>query len=341
MRRDSYLKIAAELLGVLAALALVAAFGLTRPAPRPVTVIASAPVPKPAPRTPPKPLIVPRRETPPAPAPTLDREAIAEAEAQVASARNDRARAEARAAEAADRLGVAQTRAATAVKGYRTLASSIRDPGPRFRSARARGEVLKVERDRLQGELMALNEAPRPRRKVLIDKSPVARPTEGEEFHFEVLGDRIAFIDLERLLDRVKTDARSQIRMSNGTRPIQGTVGPVGAFSIQYEVSRLDDGSNPRMGNFGLSGWEVVPEREVRGETFAMAAGPVSEFSRAINRLNPARDSVTMWVYPDGFPLYRQMREALHARGFLVAARPLPEGMTIKGSPTGSTSAAQ
>jgi hypothetical protein len=48
-----------------------------------------------------------------------------------------------------------------------------------------------------------------------------------------------------------------------------------------------------------------------------------------------------MWVYADGFPLYRRLRDELHARGFLVAARPLPEGMTIKGSPSGSLSAGQ
>ena len=188
---------------------------------------------------------------------------------------------------------------------------------------------------------MALSEAPRPRRKVLVDKSPVAKKADGEEFHFEVRGDRVAFIDVERLLDKVKTDARVKIRLSNGSKPASGTVGPVGAFQMSYDVERLDDGSNPRVGNFGLSAWEIVPAYASRGESFEAALGPASDFSRAIRRLNPARDVVTMWIYPDAFPLYRKLRDTLHAQGFLVAARPLPEGSSIRGSPSGSASSAQ
>ncbi len=336
MRRESHLKIAVELLGLLAAMVAVAYFGLARPTPKPLPLVASA-EPKP-----PKAATKPSSPAPAvAPAPILDEAAIAKAEAEVEAVRKDRSRAEARALAAADRLRSAQTRSASASLVHRSLASTIRDPTPKLQHARSRGELLKAERDKLQGELMALNEAPRPRRKVLVDKSPVAKLAQGEEFHFEVRGDRVAFIDLERLLDRVKTDARVQLRLSNNTSSATGTVGPVGAFLIHYEVARVDDGSNPRVGNYGLSSWEIVPEHDLRGETFSTANGPASNFSRAIHRLNPARDVVTLWVYPDGFPLYRQLREDLHNRGFLVAARPLPAGMTIKGSPSGSSSSAQ
>ncbi|MDB5352292.1 MAG: hypothetical protein JWN86_3539 [Planctomycetota bacterium] len=337
MRRESYLKLAAELIGLLAAMAAVAIFGLAKPAPKPITV-ARAGTPKPK-TVPPQPAPVALPTAPPAA--KIDEVALAKAEEDFASVLGDRTRAEARAVQAADRLRLAQARAGAATVAHRTLASTIRDPTPRLQAARSRGELLKAERDRLQGELMALNEAPRPRRKVLVDKSPVAKLSEGEEFHFEVRGDRVAFIDLERLLDRVKTDARVQLRLGNNTRSAAGTVGPVGSFLIHYEVSRVDDGSNPRMGNYGLSAWEIVPEHDLRGETFTTALGAASNFSRAIHRLNPARDVVTLWIYPDGFPLYRQLRETLHAQGFLVAARPLPAGMTIKGSPSGSASSAQ
>jgi hypothetical protein len=84
-----------------------------------------------------------------------------------------------------------------------------------------------------------------------------------------------------------------------------------------------------------------VPEFEGRGETYEQAKSPSSDFSRAINRLNPARATITMWIYPDGFVLYRKLRDELHAQGYLVAARPLPAGMAIRGSPAGSISAGQ
>ena len=93
--------------------------------------------------------------------------------------------------------------------------------------------------------------------------------------------------------------------------------------------------------SYDLRGWEVVPTFEGRGETYEATRRPISEYTRAIGRLNPGRSTVTMWVYPDGFALYRRLRDDLHARGFTVAARPLPDNMAIRGSPSGSLSAGQ
>ena len=92
---------------------------------------------------------------------------------------------------------------------------------------------------------------------------------------------------------------------------------------------------------YDLRAWEIVPEFESRGETYEATRNPISEFSRAINRINPARVTITLWVYPDSFTLYRRLRNELVDRGFSVAARPLPDGMTIRGSPLGTQSAAQ
>jgi hypothetical protein len=153
----------------------------------------------------------------------------------------------------------------------------------------------------------------------------------------------VAFIDLDALIEQLKTDARIQLRMMTVPRPIRGLVGPVGAFSIRYEM--MPGGIGVEGGgvnaSFDLTGWEIVPEQDLRGESIETAVAPASDFLRAINRLDPARDAVTLWVYPDGFELYRPLRDALHERGFLVSARPLPETMPIRGSPSGSLSAGQ
>ena len=328
MIRDSYPRIAAPILGVIALMTGIA-LAMPRPAPTP---------PSPAPPAP------PRAAAPPpvvAPPPTVDAKAISRATSELDAARDAADRAARRAQEAAEGLRSAQAQTDSAATVQRRFASIRTDPSSRLQAARSEGERIKVEQDKLRGELQALSEAPRPRRKVLIDKSPVAKKAEGEEFHFEVRADRVSFIDVERLLDKVKTDARVKIRLTNGARPASGSVGPIGAFEMAYEVERIDDGSNPRVGNFGLSAWEIVPAYSARGETYDAALGPASDFARAIRRLNPARDVVTMWIYPDGFALYRRLRDTLHAQGFLVAARPLPEGSSIRGSPSGSASSAQ
>lgn len=341
MRRDSYLSVAVPLLALAATMAAIARFGLAPPpAPAPIPTPPPAPIAKARPKRP-RPIPAPPRPHSTPARPTVDEAAIRRAEGELEAAAALSERAIHRAQEAAEGLQAAQSEAASAAEAHRVLAATPSPADEALRVAHDRGERIRAERDRIGAELLALNASPRPRRKPLIDKSPVAKRSDGEEFHFEVRGDRVAFIDLDRLLDRVKTDARVQLRLSNGLRPATGTVGPIGAFGMAYEVSRIDDGENPRMGNFGLTGWEIVPARNDRGETYAAAMGPASDFARAIRRLDAGHDIITLWVYPSGFATYRQFRDTLHAQGFLVAARPLPEGVSIRGSPSGSASSAQ
>ena len=239
----------------------------------------------------------------------------------------------------------AKLAAADAASG-RTLALRLRDPSSEITRASSRGGFLRTERDRLKDEVAALRKAPRPKPKQLADKNPVAKPAGGEEYHFELRRNRVTFIDLDRLLQLVKSDAQIRIRINDSARVIESQVGPAGSFSLQYALARsipgsIEDLMERRGISYDLRSWELVPEFEGRGETFEVTRSPASEFARAINRLNPSRATITMWIYPDGFALYRKLRDDLHSRGYLVAARPLPEGLSIRGSPAGSLSAGQ
>lgn len=316
-------------------------------APKDVAAVVKAPAieaprklparPKPAPPAPPAPVMPPR---------PIDRAAVAQAEASLDAASGDRARAEARADEAARLLAAATERAAVDASLARKLAYTVRDPSSRLTQVAARGAFLRADRDRLKDEVAALRKAPRPRAKLLTDKNPVAKATSGEEYHFELRRNRVTFIEMDRLLELVRSDVRMKVRREGLQQTIESHVGPVGAFSMQYVLGfsmplSMSDVVDRRRISVELQGWELVPEFEGRGETYEQARLPSSEFARAINRLNPGRATVTMWIYPDGFALYRKLRDDLHARGYLVAARPLPEGMTIRGSPAGSVSAGQ
>ena len=341
---ESYGRLIAQLLGGVAgliALGIVVASS-ARPEPKPQTPIVSLTRSVPKPVTAPPMVAMPKRPEPP----KLDRGAVASAEADLDAVARERARAEARADEAAKRLADASTQAAADARSSRTLASRVRDPGPRIAQAAARGGFLKGERDKLKTELATLSRAPRPKAKDLSNKNPVARPSDGEEFHFEIRRDRVSYVDLDRLIALVKADAQLRIRLSDGARSVDNQVGPVGAFSLRYVMGRaLPAGFNDlverRSISYDLRGWEVVPQYDGRGETYEATLRPISDFARVVNRINPARSTVTMWVYPDGFPLFRKLRDDLHSRGYTVAARPLPDGMTIRGSPSGSLSAGQ
>jgi len=293
----------------------------------------------------PRPMALAEPTQAPAP-PQIDRAAVGQAEAELDAASRDRARADARASAMARRLSVATTRAATDAARARKLAFLVRDPSTRIAQASTRGGFLKGERDKIQKELTALRQLPRPKSESILSKAPVARPAFGNEYHFELWRNRITFIDLDRLMDLMRHDAQIRIRMSDRSPALSNKIGPVGAFSFEYELVRAVPGSMEELlerksVHFELSGWELLPESENRGETFEATRGPLSEFSRAINRLNPEHSTITLWVYPDSFTLFRQIRDQLTERGFSVAARPLPKGMTIRGSSMGTRSAAQ
>jgi hypothetical protein len=152
-------------------------------------------------------------------------------------------------------------------------------------------------------------------------------------------------VNLDRLLELAKADAQVRIRMADRTGMITSQVGPIGAFSLTYVLGRAQPGLEELMERnsirFDLRGWEVVPASDSRGDTYEATRNPISQYAMAIKRLTPGRSVVTMWVYPDSYKLFRQLRDELNAAGFSVAGRPLPEGMTIRGSPMGSVSAAQ
>jgi len=350
--RESYVKALANLASVLVALAalgVVVASGRPPAVPktaRPPLAVAR-PVkakPKAAPR---QPAPVVAAVPPPPEPPKLDEVAVGKAEQALDALSRDRARAEARAEAAARRLADAATRAAADARAAKTLAFRVRDPSTRIARASARGNFLKSERDRLKSEVGVLATAPRPRAKVLSNKNPVARPSDGNEFHFELRHNRVSFVDLERLLKLVKSDALLRIRLSDGGRIVDNQVGPVGPFSMHYILAKtlpagLEDLIERRGGmSYDLRGWEIVPAFEGRGEGYEVTRQPFSEYARAISRLSPLKATVTLWVYPDSFPLFRKLRDDLQARGYVVAARPLPEGMAIRGSPSGSLSAGQ
>ena len=341
VKRPTYWKVIGDLV-LLASVLGVVSFISLRPVkrqetPRPTLTVPTVTHP-PAPRP------TPRVSASTSRAPELDRVAVGKAEAELDAAARDRARADARAADAALRLENAQTDAASVALRVKTLAERVRDPRARVDAAQARGELLQVEIQMLVDEMKGLAATPRPKRTSIVDRSPVAKPTRGGEYHFELHNGRAAYIDLDRLIELTKADARMQLRNGLAGRTIRSRVGPVGAFSLAYELGRSGiglDGSGGARADYDLVGWQIIPRNELRGESLEQALRPTSEFRRAVSRLSPSSATITIWVYPDSFALYRKLRDVLHDAGFLVAARPLPTGMPIRGSPSGSISAGQ
>jgi hypothetical protein len=75
-------------------------------------------------------------------------------------------------------------------------------------------------------------------------------------------------------------------------------------------------------------------------ETAEQALQRGSTFLRTIETAGPSA-TLTFWVYSDSFDAQRQLQDYAQSKGWRVAARPLPDGIPIAGSPQGSKSLAQ
>lgn len=175
--------------------------------------------------------------------------------------------------------------------------------------------------------------------------TPLSREIQGKEIHFRLLDNRVVYLPIDELMERLRPHVAHQRDrlMRDGVQ--RGQVGPFAGFRMDYvlEAHRLSVVDELRRGTsmtIGVSDWRLVPEPDLATESGDDALKDGSDFLRALRRADPDT-TITMWVYPDSFDLYRRLQEFAHKENLTVAARPLPFGIPIAGSPHGSRSSGQ
>jgi hypothetical protein len=177
--------------------------------------------------------------------------------------------------------------------------------------------------------------------------TPISRAVDRNEAHFQLSGGAIIHIPLQELLDQFQTDAQRKVYKLRELPEITETIGPVDGFRLKYTLERHDMTpeevkATGRMGSYvELKKWTLIPVVDALGEPPEAALGEGSVFRKALSKLRPGQHTVTIWTYEDSFDAFRQIRKELYRLGFTTAARPLPHGQPITGSPEGSKSAAQ
>ncbi len=176
--------------------------------------------------------------------------------------------------------------------------------------------------------------------------TPLSRAVDGPEAHLQIAHGRVAFIPLEPLLEELQSQARRQVNRLADQQELTEAVGPVGGFRLRYTLERHDVSvetakESHRGGSYVRLKWTLVPTSDDVGEPVRLALEQGSDFRQCLTKILPGRTTITIWVYPDGFDAFRQIRKELYRLGYAVAARPLPPGKPISGSPEGSKSAAQ
>ena len=174
---------------------------------------------------------------------------------------------------------------------------------------------------------------------VLAYPTPIGRTVNGEEIHFQIAGDRIAYIPLEELFELAK---RNTQRHANSIAEMAAkieTVGPVQGFVLDYVIEAKIDQARGQI-LIRSREWVVRPVDPLVGEPVAEALRSPSRFRGVLGGAKPDT-TITLWCYPDSFAAYRQIREEMHRLGIPTAGRPLPEGAPIGGSTEGSKSVVQ
>ena len=176
--------------------------------------------------------------------------------------------------------------------------------------------------------------------------TPMAKTVFGDEIHFRLKDNRLSVVPIDRLLEEIRRDLERVIDgSSDGAQ--QAAVGPVRGYVARYEMNkdRQMVRQNGRVGmatRVQLVGMTVEPLEPPHGEPIQrVLAGDSRQLDVELAGRDPAATTITVWVYPDSFASFRKLKEHLYARGFATAARPLPHGRPITGSPQGSRSRAQ
>ena len=176
--------------------------------------------------------------------------------------------------------------------------------------------------------------------------TPVGRVVRGTEQHFHVRNGRVARIPLQGLKQRIRDQMSRYGRSMSRFPKHEGQVGPVDGFVMEYTVerrpARLADElrHGHAMIRIGVTRWTIRPEPELESETTEIALSSGSRYQTILRTSDPGA-ALTFWVYPDSFSEVRRLQAAAHRAGFRVAARPLPTGIPISGSPDGSRSQSQ
>jgi hypothetical protein len=193
-----------------------------------------------------------------------------------------------------------------------------------------------------------LSQAPEPNTEILRhDMTPVSKLTQEDEIHFMVMNDHVAEVPIELLSKELERQIKSRRDWLLKSNQHTGEVGPIRGFRMQYTVEKqqlstldqLRSGSN--MVRIAVTRYVLIPDVDsLLMETYPQAAGSTSRFLIAVRSASPGT-TCTFWVYPESFETYQKLKQLVHQSNLRVAGRPLPTGMPITGSPTGSRSAAQ
>lgn len=182
--------------------------------------------------------------------------------------------------------------------------------------------------------------------------NPIAKTVFSEEVHFQLRKGKIVYVPMDELLSRMKSEWKDQAEKLRNQSAVTGTVGPLRNFRLQYEliahtIPQPGQPGQPGGGRIMIqfNGFQLFPASENLGATVAEALNEDqvmgSEFIYHLRRYPASKTTVSLWVYPDSFSEYNQIKKWLYDNGYQVACWPLSHDKWIAGGPGGFRTSAQ
>ncbi|MSR56643.1 MAG: hypothetical protein EXS05_03085 [Planctomycetaceae bacterium] len=346
---DSFLDVLANMVGILIILIVIAGVRAARGPvlPPPVEAISESDesAPPSASDEPLEVVVVPPEPDSDEPPPTLQRE-LSAINSELMSLRGKQAESESEIRRLHAQFTAARKAASTTEKAVALDQQELDDQKARVARLQQRLGDRKEVLTALLAEFEETKNARAPVTQIKHRLAPISQEVEGDEMHFRLSRNRVSVVPLMQLVERVKFQLERQKDWLARHNRNQGTVGPLDGYTLLYTVERLPlsplDERKLGYGAFrvGVSKWELVVDAELPTETLDESLRRGSRFAAALQAA-PEHASLTFWVYPDSFSLFRALQEAAHAEGFVVTGRPLPAGVPIAASPHGSKSAGQ
>jgi hypothetical protein len=174
--------------------------------------------------------------------------------------------------------------------------------------------------------------------------TPFARTVTGKELHVLLADDHVAVVPFEELLEQMKADVQENIWRLRQQDELERAVGPIGGFRLRYWFIKADviarsEAGTMRAGQIPqFSHCFFLPVHTPAGEPAAEAVLPNSELRQYLQRHNPQGTTVTIWTYPGNFDRLREVKREIRRLGYQIAVRPLPKGVPIGASRTGTES---
>jgi hypothetical protein len=174
----------------------------------------------------------------------------------------------------------------------------------------------------------------------------MAKTVFGQELHFRLLDGRLTYLPWDDLVQKLKDEAGQKLWKLKDASLVHEEAGPVGGFRIRYALKRVEHTMPSQLGpvsqrRIELDHFQLVPISDQLGEPIDNVWKNNSQLRSVLAANPPKQSTVTIWVYPNGFEQFRQLKTELYKLGYLTAARPMPDGRLIGGSPQGTRSASQ